>query len=445
MAPRVTWPLLLLGTLLAGSLHAQTPAVDVIYSKQPAFLIPFQTDPGERRIQQVELFVSVDQGKTWQSQGNAVPEPGSTKGSFRFTAARDGLYWFAVRTIDHQGQHYPATLDALRPGLKVCVDTVKPVVVLQPLEPREGSVGVRWEIQDENLDLASLRLEYRLVNGVQWQPLNLDVPQAAGTKSWSPGTNAPLEVQLRVRDRSDNWSEAKTLVSPGAPSTGGVGSVPPPAPPVPNTANVRMVNSKRISLNYEVQNVGKSGISTVELWYTQDGRNWQKYEERTNQQPPFVFDVNDEGRYGFTLLVRSGVGLGRRPPQVGDSPQIWVEVDLTKPVVQVLNVDVGRGAETGNLTIQWRATDKNLGHQPITLSYAEQASGPWTTIAANVENTGRYVWKMPPQGVPYRFLVRVEATDLAGNVGTGDWLKPVLVDLAEPTVTIIGVGTATDK
>lgn len=443
MAPRVTWPLLLLGVLLAGPLQAQTPPADVIYSKQPAFLIPFQTDPGERRIQQVELFVSIDQGRTWQSQGNAVPEPGSTKGSFRFTAARDGLYWFAVRTIDHQGQHYPATLDALRPGLKVVVDTQKPVVVLQPLEPREGTVGVRWEVLDDNLDLTSLRLEYRLVNAVQWQALALDGQLAVGTKHWSPGTNGPLEVQLRVRDRADNWGEAKTLVTPGAPSATGVGNAPPPPPP--STAAVRMVNSKRISLNYEVQNVGKSGISTVELWYTQDGRNWQKYEERANQQPPFVFDVNDEGRYGFTLLVRSGVGLGKRPPQVGDPPQIWVEVDLTKPVVQVLNVDVGRGAEAGNLTIHWRATDKNLGHQPITLSFAEQPTGPWTPIAANVENAGRYVWKMPPQGVPFRFLVRVEATDLAGNVGSAEWLKPVLVDLAEPSVKILDASGAKDK
>ncbi|MCS6853023.1 MAG: hypothetical protein NZ700_17845 [Gemmataceae bacterium] len=433
---------LLAACLSAGTARAQGTASDIIYSRQPVFRIPFQTDPGEHRIKQIQLHVSADQGRSWQAYATAAPD----QPFFHFQAERDGTYWFAVRTVDAEGRTYPAPNEPLRPGLKVCVDTQPPAISLQNLPPRDGMVGVGWDIRDDNLDLSSLRLEYRLANGVQWQPLSLETATAVGHKFWVPNTNGTLEVKLRARDRADNWGEARTTVVPATGTSGPATPLPNPvtAPAAPSPAAVRMVNSKHINLEYDVQDVGPSGLSAIELWYTQDARSWQKYGEL--KDPPksgaYRFEVNDEGVYGFTLVVRSGVGIGDRPPQVGDMPQVWVEVDLTKPVVQVLNVDVGRGPEAGNLTVSWRASDKNLGRQPITLSYAEDPAGPWTPIAANVENTGSYVWRMPAQGVPYRFLLRVEATDRAGNVGQAEWPRPVIVDLAVPKPLIKNVTPA---
>jgi hypothetical protein len=203
-----------------------------------------------------------------------------------------------------------------------------------------------------------------------------------------------------------------------------------------------MVNSKTIRLNYKIEEQGPSGVSSVQLWYTQDGRNWQKHQEIPEAKSPLVFDVHAEGLYGFTLVVRSGVGLGESPPQVGDPPQVWVEVDLTKPSVQILGVDVGRGPDKGKLTITWRAVDKNMAAQPITVSYAQQKDGPWTVIEKNLENTGRHVWQMNPSTVPYKFFVRVEAVDKAGNVGSADTEKHVIVDLAQPKGVILEVEPA---
>jgi hypothetical protein len=126
---------------------------------------------------------------------------------------------------------------------------------------------------------------------------------------------------------------------------------------------------------------------------------------------------------------------------VGDPPQVWVEVDLTKPVVRLASVDVGRGAEVGTLAINYSATDKNLALRPITLSYAEKPEGPWVEIAHGEENTGRFVWRMP-ESVPYQFYVRVEAADRAGNVGAAETPKPVIVDLSQPKVQVISIGAA---
>jgi hypothetical protein len=431
---------LLLGSSTPG--QTQSPASDVSYSRFAVFRIPFQTETSAQRLRQVQLYYSIDQGQSWQAANTAAPD----LRYFDFRAARDGQYWFTVQTIDLEGRRYPVTMEGARPGLKVIVDTQAPIVRLRELPPRNGEVGVDWEVRDDNLDQASLRLEYRLLGAQDWVPIAADLP-AAGQKFWAPATNGPIEVRLRARDRAENWNEDKLTLGTGAGSgRPAVSSATEGGGARPAESAMRVVNSTRIGLNYEIRDKGPSGISAVELWYTQDlaGRNWQKYREDTGADvhPPFIVDVNGEGLYGFTLIVRSGVGLAERPPQVGDQPQQWVEVDLTKPVVRIGSVDVGRGPDLGRLTINWTATDKNLGRQPIALSYAEQASGPWTPIANNLENSGRYTWQMPG-GVPYKFLVRVEASDRAGNVGVAETTNPVIVDLAQPKGLILGVDPVT--
>jgi len=437
MAPRRTWLTLLgLGVLLAaGPARAQAPPDELTYSPRQVFRIPFQVDPGPPRLREVQLYSSTDQGRTWQPSGTAAPD----KGWFTFTADHDGLYWFAVRTVDLEGHPYPVSLDGARPGLRVVVDSQPPVIALRALPPRDGTVGVAWDVRDDNLDLGTLVVEYRPSGSADWRPLRVDAA-AAGQYSWRPDTNGPVDVRLQVRDRAGNASDKVIPLSGGTDyHTSGEPARPePPRPATPAGAAVRMVNSKRISLNYEVKEKGRSGVSAVELWYTQDGRSWQKYDEKP-YNPPYVIDVSDEGLYGFTLVVRSGVGLSERPPQVGDPPQAWVEVDLTKPVVRLQGVEVGRGADSGKLTILYQANDKNLARQPITLSYAESAAGTWKPIAAGVENNGRYVWQMP-QDVPYQFLVRVEAVDRAGNAGSDETPKAVAVDLTLPKGVILDVG-----
>jgi hypothetical protein len=409
-------------------------------TKEPTFKIPFQTQPGERRLREVQLFYSVDQGRTWRHFASALPDQGHFQ---QFTAPTDGQYWFSVRTIDLQGRAYPPNDNELRPGIKVLVDTQPPRVTLRALPPQGNSVGVEWDVRDENLDLATLRLEYLPAGASQYMPIRID-PVGAGQHYWAPMTNGPMEVRLTVSDTAGNVGQDKVILTAGGGAfpTNTPDTAVPRQPPAGGTPQVRMVNSKRISLNYRIDDQGPSGIAAIELWYTQDGRNWQKYGEDTSGKPPFVFDVHQEGLYGFTLIAKSGVGLSERPPQPGDQPQIWVEVDETKPVVTLLGAEVGRGPETGNLTITWTATDKNMARQPITLSYGEQADGPWTTIGANLDNNGRYVWRMPQSGIPYRFFIRVEAIDKAGNIGSAQTANHVIVDLHKPRPTILDVGAA---
>jgi hypothetical protein len=263
-------------------------------------------------------------------------------------------------------------------------------------------------------------------------PVVSETKGAEPVVSTNPAAVAPSTSEPKLPTIINGAAEA-------APAPSGAAE---PAVIRPTATAVRMVNSKRVSLNYEIKDVGPSGVSLVELWYTQDGKKWDKYDTTSQPRPPFVVELKDEGLYGFTLVARNGVGLGKRPPRSGDPPQVWVEIDTTKPIVKLLDTQVGVSGEGQHLNIHWRATDNNLGQRPITLSYAEQPTGPWTLIAANVENTGSYLWQLPST-IPPRFVLRVEAADLVGNVGMAQMPEPILLDLSQPSISIVAVEPAT--
>jgi hypothetical protein len=206
------------------------------------------------------------------------------------------------------------------------------------------------------------------------------------------------------------------------------------ADPVPTM----LVNSRRIKLNYSVADVGPSGVSAVELWATRDGRTWQRYSNEPPPAGPLVVQVAEEGRYGFTIVVRSGAGLTSPPPETGDAPQLWVEVDETKPLVKIKDVHVGTGRDAGTLYVNYTASDIHLTPRPVSISMSTKKDGPWTPIASGLENTGVYGWELP-KDLPYQFYVRVEAEDRAGNVGAYVTSEPVKVDLARPRGTLLGV------
>lgn len=201
---------------------------------------------------------------------------------------------------------------------------------------------------------------------------------------------------------------------------------------------VRMVRNRRITLDFEVENVGPSGVAGIDLWYTRDRRSWAKYEGANQSGSTYVVEVDGDGRYGFTLLARNGMGYGKSQPQPGDVPQVLVEVDSTSPFVQLTGTKILFPEGGPALCIYWRATDKNLDHKPIRLCYAKQADGPWQPIVSNVENWGSYLWKMPA-GVPAQFYIRVEATDRAGNSAADQCKQPIMLDGAQPRVSVRGV------
>lgn len=409
---------------------SQAPSPEVKYTRQMKFWIPFEPEGAVQRLRQVELYYSTDQGRVWRHVQTVAPN----ERGFQFYAERDGHFAFAVRTVDVDGRAYPAATDSLVPGLVVCVDTQPPVVRLSPFTHQDG-VGVEWDVRDDNLDLSKLRLEGRAAGATSWQTLQTE-PDARGRWIRQGGAAGLDEVRLQVLDRAGNLGESQTSLSgrridqrtypPGAGAAAG-----PAGPPV------RLVNSNRISINYKVEDKGASGV-TLELWWTRDsGRTWEKYPQPVPEMPPCIVPAPEEGLYGFTLVARSGVNLGDAPPRSGDTPQVWVEVDLKSPKVDLTSVEVGRGQDANKMTLRWQASDRNLDERPIRLEYAMEVAGPWQEIAAQLPAQGSHVWVVPSDGV--RYYVRAVARDKANNIGTAQTPKPIVVDLSRPRGIILEV------
>ena len=193
-----------------------------------------------------------------------------------------------------------------------------------------------------------------------------------------------------------------------------------------------MVNSRLFELEYDVEAVGPSGISNVELWATRNGgRTWEYHSTDEDNRSPLLVKVDEEGVYGFRVVITSGAGLGGQAPQPGDLPDVTIGVDLTKPFAQILSADQGTGPEAGQVVITWEARDAMLAPQPVTLSYGESPAGPWRPIAENLENTGRYVWAIR-ENLSRGVYLRLEVRDAAGNVGVHETSQAVALDRSQP-------------
>jgi hypothetical protein len=199
------------------------------------------------------------------------------------------------------------------------------------------------------------------------------------------------------------------------------------APEQPAGPPAQMLKSKQVPIQFDPAEGGN-----LELWTQYNNGPWDRCPMKVPQKPPCMVSVSEEGQYGFTL-----VQAGAAPPTPGEAPQMLVEVDVTKPVVKLLDVSADPDPTARKLLVRWQASDKNMADRPITLSWAREAGGHWTPIVSELDNTGCYTWKLPA-GLPARVLIRVEAADQAGNVGIAETPAPVVLGSGAraPAVTI---------
>jgi hypothetical protein len=203
-----------------------------------------------------------------------------------------------------------------------------------------------------------------------------------------------------------------------------------------------LAQSPRFRLQYAVEDAGPNGPATVELWITQDGgRTWIRRGEDSDKVSPFEVDLGGEGTFGISLVARSASGMGDQPPAPGDPPQTWVEVDSTPPSVHLYPPKIGTGPHAGKVAITWLASDLHLAPRSVSLYWRpDQPGANWQPITDGLENSGQYVWTVPPS-FPSRFHIRVEAIDNVGHHGAAETTdsSPVIVDRSRPRSRIIGL------
>jgi hypothetical protein len=218
----------------AGASASPRPTrVGIIHYKNRNFRIPFNVDAADRpTLSEVRLYSSEDSGYHWEIASRTVPD----RPAFTFRASHDGEYWFAVRTVDLQGNLFPGKDEKVEPSMKVVVDTTAPSLILEPDGRRGSLAAVRWEIKDEHLDLKTLSLEYQVEGARDWRQVPIQRFSLIGRERWDAGSASPLKVRASVADKAGNTAEQIISLPEGTPENPGFVSnsnEPPPTRQIP--------------------------------------------------------------------------------------------------------------------------------------------------------------------------------------------------------------------
>jgi hypothetical protein len=207
----------------------------------------------------------------------------------------------------------------------------------------------------------------------------------------------------------------------------------------------QVVNNPRLMLEYQIEQMGQSGVGKVEVWLTRDkGQTWQRHAEDVDRKSPIEVNLPGEGRFGISLVVSNGRGFGGNVPKRGDTPDYCVEVDVTNPTADILGVRPESGNDGASLLITWAARDANLAAEPIDLYYGANATGPWTLIAKGVRNDGQFSW-IAPRDLSHAH-VRLVVHDAAGNSTSVETSQPIaLDDLSRPRGRVVSVTPTTSN
>lgn len=187
----------------------------------------------------------------------------------------------------------------------------------------------------------------------------------------------------------------------------------------------KLVGSRTFALEYDLEGTDHRGVARLELWGTRDGgQSWHCYARDDDNRSPVVVTVEEEGLYGFRLVVQGAGDTPAVPPSAGEEPELWVAVDLQRPTVELTAIERGEGNLADHLILRWRAADDNLESRPISLFYSSRPGGPWSAVATNLEDSGAYAWRLE-RHVPERCYLRIEARDTAGNLAAFQTREPI--------------------
>jgi hypothetical protein len=184
---------------------------DVVYTNQLAHRVPVQFNRARSEIRELRLYASPNQGRSWDLVDSIQPD----KDAFIFRAPGDGTYWLRVASVNHNGEQFPDNPGTGPPNQKMVIDTIKPIMRSLQASRQGNEVVVTWEIQEDNPDAASFRLEYQARDGrsTLWTAIPANAGFAGETRFPVNGSQ-PLTVRLTLRDLAGNDS-FKVVEVPG--------------------------------------------------------------------------------------------------------------------------------------------------------------------------------------------------------------------------------------
>jgi hypothetical protein len=186
------------------------------YHNQRDFEIPIviQADR-QKEIDRLVLYVSEDEGQNWKEYMTVK----ASEKAFVFHAIKDGTYWYRVVAVNMRGAQDPDNPFKNPPDLVVVVDTQKPLIRIVSAERQGDEIVVRWEIQEDNPNTDTMKLQYQSKNSPSafWSQVPV-LPAPIGEKRFRVEGPNPILVRLQLQDMSKNQASEEKLV-PGTITT----------------------------------------------------------------------------------------------------------------------------------------------------------------------------------------------------------------------------------
>lgn len=395
----------------------------------------------------------------WEMQ-EANPDLATMKLEYRPTEATAGGFWYAV----------PAS-----PGLagqaRFRPNTPGPVTVKLSMSDTAGNLG--WV--EKSLPAAGASTsaysgvapvppvtQAAAVNAVPHSAAPIappptpfeQLPQVAVTPinpaPISPAeTPAPGAVALAVSTRNNEAARVAPAAMTSMTSTVNRPDLPP----------LFHCNEPQVTVEYEIERQGPSGVSRVDVFVSQDeGRTWMDWQHLTRNDfaqgaaapaatLPVTLRLPDrDGQFWYRLVPISGVDLSSGPPKSGDLPDVRIQVDRTVPEITLIGIQPDI-RDANALVLSYKATDLNLTASPVRIYWSEAATGDWKSVTpagpTGLDGTalaaaGKYVWVLPA-GMPMKVYLKAVAVDQAGNMGEAVSPQPITIDLLKPTGKVRGV------
>ena len=200
----------------------QLPPLKFINTRDVAFKYEI-TKQGTSGIQAVELWMTEDDGKTWEmfvrQEGDRSPIRARLRG--------EGVFGFRLVLVNGNGHRCGEPKPGQAPAMRAELDLTLPHVRIDAVDRAKANDGVldmRWTVSEKNFDDASCSPEWS-EDGREWRPI-ADAQKNAGSSpkveesakfgrsyayayGWKLPEKMPTKVWLRVRCKDLAGNEAE--------------------------------------------------------------------------------------------------------------------------------------------------------------------------------------------------------------------------------------------
>jgi hypothetical protein len=372
--------------------------------------VGFSAEDKVSRVDKVEVWVTTDYGRKWTKYA----EESKSAGKVIFEAKEEGIYEFATVGIDEIGNREKQLDDATRPDFRVVIDRTPPTIEVQGFKEgipvsQAAAVELSWKAEDLYLADSSVEFEVSFKKEGAWRKLASGLPAAGKRKFELPvAQDDVLALRLTAKDLAGNV---------GIVAVGNVAYD--QLPPEATLSGPEVAKDLMIKIGANVVDQGAAGVASATLWVA-DGssRTWSKLCDLPVKPGEVEIRLPGTGTFGLAVSAVDAAGNQLATPKRGQKPLLTVSTDTVAPKLEAPGwVEKGQvvSARDG-VKIRWKATDDNMGGQPVALFFSDNGGAAWAEAsAAGLPAEGSLDWKPSNQVDSRQCQLRLVATDRLGN------------------------------